>query len=143
METLDKPRPKLSLAEASDEVLIAKFVQLRDARAANKKAFELADAGDKMKQEKIEAELLRRLNERGTDSTSSRTAGTAYRLVRTSCTVADWETFFTQFVQANEAWDFLERRANKTMVEAFRQEHGDLPPGLNWSETATIGVKRG
>lgn len=134
----------MKLNEAPDDLLIANYVKLRDARAQRKKAFEAEDAVDKGRQEKIEIEILRRLNERGTDSTSSRTHGTAYRLVRTSCNVADWDAYFNQFVVPNQAWDFIERRANKTMVEAYRDEHnGELPPGLNWSEVAAIGFRRG
>lgn len=132
----------MKLSDAPDDLLIAKFVALRDARSLRKKAYEAEDADDKIKQEKIEAEILRRLNDRKTDSTSSKAHGTAYRLTRTSCSVADWEAYFQQFVLPNQAWDFLEKRANKTMVEAYRAEHNDLPPGLNWSETATIGVRR-
>lgn len=132
----------MKLTEAPDDVLIASFVKIRDARAQRKKAFESADADDKIKQEKIEIEFLRRFNERGTDSTTSREFGTAYRSTRSSCSVADWEAFFNGYVLPNNAWDFLERRANKTMVEAFRTEYNDLPPGLNWSETATVGVRR-
>lgn len=141
MEVVTKP--KIALSEATDEALISKFVEIRDRRAQRKKEYQEADAEDKRRAEKLEAELLRRLNERGTDSTSSRKHGTAYRLTQTSCTVADWETFFHHFVLPNNNWDFLERRASKSAVEAYRNEHDDLPPGLNWKEIATIGVKRG
>lgn len=132
----------MKLNDAPDDMLIGKYVQLRDARAQRKKAFESEDAEDKGRQEKIEAELLRRLNDRGTDSTTSKAYGTAYRIVRSSCSVADWDAFFNQWVVPHSAWDFIERRAAKAAVEAYRQDSNDLPPGLNWSEVATIGVRR-
>lgn len=140
MDTVQEKR-RVSLADAPDDLLISKFVQLKDARAARKKAFELEDANDKMRQEKLEIELLRRLNERGTDSTSSRSVGTAYRLVKSSCSVADKEVF-RNWVIDRGSWEFLDIKANKTSVDEFRKENGDLPPGLNWSEVLTIGIRR-
>jgi len=131
----------MKLNDAPDELLIKKYVELRAARAQRKKAFEMEDSAEKGKQEKIEIEFLRRFNERGTDSTSSREYGTAYRRTTTSCTVSDWEAYLQSFVIPNASWDFLEKRANKTMVDAYRKEHDDIPPGLNWVETATVGFR--
>lgn len=130
------------LSEATDDVLIAAYVEIRDRRAQRKAAHDAADADDKSRQEKIEAEVLRRLNERGTDSTSSREHGTAYRNIKTSCTTADRQAFMEQFVIPHQAWEFLDVRPNKTAVEAYKDEHGVLPPGINWSEMAAVGFRR-
>ena len=131
----------MKVSEMRDDQLVEVYIQLRDRRAERKKAFEVEDADDKAKMEKLEQLLLSRFNENGQESVRTK-AGTAYKKLTSSCTVADWDSYLNTFVIPNQAWDFLERRANKTMVDAFKTEHQDLPPGLNWSETLTIGVRR-
>lgn len=132
----------MKLSEAPDATLIAKYIELRDSRSARKRTYEQEDEQDKTRMEKIEIELLSRMNTNGTDSIASREHGTVYRKTQTSCTVADRETFFNEFVLPYEAFDFLEARASKTLVEQYKQEHGVVPPGLNWSEIVTVGVRR-
>lgn len=132
----------MKLSEAPDSTLIAAYVKLRDARAARKREFDAADEQDKSRQAKVESEMLRRLNDRGTDLVGARGVGTAYRKVVSSCSVADWNTYLNEFVIPNQAWDFLERRASKEAVQTFRDEQQDLPPGVNWTETVTVGFRR-
>ncbi len=127
--------------ELDDATLLKAFIQLRDRRAQRKAAYEADDAGDKDKQAKIEVEFLRRFNERGIDNVSSKGVGTAYRSVRTSATVADWDELFG-FIQQEEAWEMIERRVNKTAVEQYRSVNDELPPGVNWSETQVINFRR-
>ena len=127
--------------DLNDVSLLKVYIALRDKRAKRKQEFTEADASDKAKQERIEGVLLQRFQERGVDSLAAKGVGTAYQAVRTSATVADWDTFF-KHVLANEAFEMLERRVNKTAVEQFRNEHNDLPPGINWSETLVVNVRR-
>lgn len=128
-------------AELDDVSLLKLFIALRDRRAQRKADYNLDDAGDKEKQEKIEVEFLKRFNERGIDNVSSKGVGTAYRSTRTSARVADWDSLF-DFVQKEGAWEMLERRVNKTAVEQFKDVNSDLPPGVDWSETQTINFRR-
>jgi hypothetical protein len=127
--------------ELDDVSLLKLFIGLRDRRAQRKAAYEVDDAGDKDKQNKIEIEFLRRFQERGIDNVAARDVGTAYRSTRSSATVADWDAVL-DFVQENEAWEMLERRVNKTAVEQFKSVEGDLPPGINWSETQVVNFRR-
>jgi hypothetical protein len=127
--------------ELDDVSLLKLFIGLRDRRAQRKAAYEEDDAGDKDKQNKIEIEFLRRFQERGIDNVAARDVGTAYRSTRSSATVADWDAVL-DFVQKNEAWEMLERRVNKTAVEQFKSVEGDLPPGINWSETQVVNFRR-
>jgi hypothetical protein len=133
--------PMAKVNELDDATLLKAFIQLRDRRAQRKAAYEADDAGDKDKQAKIEVEFLRRFNERGIDNVSSKGVGTAYRSVRTSATVADWDELFG-FIQQEEAWEMIERRVNKTAVEQYRSVNDELPPGVNWSETQVINFRR-
>ena len=91
--------------------------------------------------DKIEALLLKTFQETGVESVKTE-SGTAYSSSRTSATVADWDAFFEGYVLPNQAWEFLERRCNKGAVEQFKAANEDLPPGINWSETLTVNVRR-
>lgn len=96
----------------------------------------------KTKREKVNQEFLARFNAQGGIQSVKTPHGTPYVIHRTSCTVADWESYLDWVVERNE-WDYLERRANKTMVEAFKEANGgQLPPGLNWSVTAALGFRK-
>lgn len=127
--------------ELDDVSLLRLFIALRDRRAQRKAAYDEDDAGDKDKQNKIEIEFLRRFQDRGIDNVSARDVGTAYKSTRASATVADWDAVL-DFVQENEAWEMLERRVNKTAVEQYKSVEGDLPPGVNWSETQVVNFRR-
>lgn len=129
------------LSEAGDQTLIKLYIGIRDKRAQRKADFNEADADDKSKQEKIEGELHRRMHERGLDSVSAKGVGTAYISTRSSATVPDWDSF-VEFIKGNDAWEMLEHRANKIAVQQYIDEHGDLPPGVNWSETQTVNFRR-
>ena len=76
------------ICELADGQLIKVFVGLRDRRAQRKAAYSQDDSGDKLKQDKIEVEFLRRMNERDIDSVSARDVGTAYMSTRSTATVA-------------------------------------------------------
>lgn len=132
----------MKLSEAPDDVLVRKFVEIREARAQRKAKYTEDDSADKGRQEKIEAEFLRRFNERGSTSSACKGVGTAYLNNRTSASVADRDVFFN-FLRDSDAWELLEMRCSKTAVEAYKAANGDLPPGVNWSEELTVGFRRG
>ena len=94
----------------------------------------------KAKREKVSREYLRRFAEQGVSSVKTK-VGTPYIIERTSVTVADKEVF-RSWCQANGAEDFMEVRPAKNMVVAYKEQHDDIPPGLNWSSALTIGVKK-
>lgn len=129
------------IADVDDVTLLKMFIALRDRRAERKAAYQADDEGDRTKQDKIEVEFLRRFGERGIDNVSARGVGTAYRSTRSSATVADWDSFL-EHVKGNDAWEFLERRVNKTAVEQFKAVNDDLPPGVNWAETQVVNFRR-
>lgn len=137
-ETTEKKR---SVKDLNNEQLVKVYIQLRDRRSARKRAYEMEDEDDKSKQEKIEGILLHRFQEDGIESCKT-AADTAYKSVRTSASVADGDLFFS-FIVKNDMWDLLEKRCNKTFVEQYKQEHEELPPGINWSESVVINVRRG
>ena len=127
--------------DMDDGTLLKLFIALRDRRARRKADFQLDDVDDKEKQERIEIEFLRRFNKRGIDNVSARGVGTAYRSVRASDKVADWDSLL-EFIKKEGAWEMLERRVSKVAVEQFKAETSDLPPGVDWGETQVINFRR-
>ena len=127
--------------DMDDGTLLKLFIALRDRRARRKADFQLDDVDDKEKQERIEIEFLKRFNERGIDNVSARGIGTAYRSVRASAKVSDWDSLL-EFIQKEGAWEMLERRVSKVAVEQFKAETDDLPPGVDWGETQVINFRR-
>ena len=132
----------MKLSEARTADLAKIYIMLRDRRAQRKAAYEADDADDKSKQERIEADLLRRFNEEGVESVRTE-FGTAYKTLRTSASVADRDAYFTWLLDdPQERLTFLEARVNKTALEQYRAANDALPPGVNWSETLIVNVRR-
>lgn len=131
----------MKVSEMRDDELVALYIQLRDRRAQRKGAYDIDDAGDKQKQEKIEALLLHRFQLSGIESVKT-AMGTAYKSTRTSATVADWDMFF-DFVKEGEAWELIEHRASKEAVVQYKAANDELPPGINWRSEVVINVRRG
>lgn len=137
MSTTSAP---VKLSSLTGGTLVDLYVRLRDRRAVRKAQFENDDADDKAKQEKIEGLLLQRFREDGVTAISG-PAGTAYTKKTTSVTMADGGIFF-DFCKNNDAWALADVRPNKTNIAAYREENDDLPPGVNWSETTTVAIRR-
>jgi hypothetical protein len=122
--------------------LVGKYILLRERRAKRKAAFALDDESDKALQEKIEAVMMIKFQELGTNSVNT-PLGTAYTAIRTSASVADRDVYFGWVMEdPAERLIFLEARASKLAVEAYRNANGVIPPGLNWSESREINFTR-
>lgn len=67
--------------------------------------------------------------------------GTVYRSSKPSATIADATAFWNHVVQT-EDWDLIDKKANVTAVKDYIEANKQLPPGINFSVTATIGVRR-
>ena len=68
-------------------------------------------------------------------------AGTVYKTKKRSATIADGKAFM-DYVILHKAWDLLDRRANVTAVADHIEEFHSQPPGVNYSETFVVGVRR-
>lgn len=120
--------------------LVEKYIQLRDKKSEMTAAFKAKTANLDAVLDKIEAVLLQMFEDNGLTSVRT-TSGTAYKSTRTSATVADWDQTL-DYVRKNELWNLLERRVSKQAVEQFKEEHEDLPPGVNYREEVTVNVRR-
>lgn len=116
------------------------YVKLRDKRAALKKKWEELDEQLKADMERMEAWLLKKLNEAGTD-TFKNDAGTAYisETVRAGC--ADW-TLFWKWAADNQRVDMLEKRVASKAIQEYMEEHGALPPGITITQYRDVIVRR-
>lgn len=120
---------------------VALYIQVRDRRSDRKAAFKIEDDKDAAIQAKLEALFLQKFQESGTDSLTVRGVGTAFTQRRTSVSSADKEAFL-DFIKTNDEWGLLDARPLKSAIESYKEAHGELPPGLNWSEEIVVNVRR-
>ena len=126
--------------------LTAKYVELRDRKAAIKKEADDETAKLSALQEKIEDKIKEIMHANGV--TSLKTAhGTAYISYKESATVADWDALLG-FIRSNEAWELLERRINKTACKDMMEQDRNgaythpPPPGVNFTRSEGVNVRR-
>lgn len=122
------------------EAVIGKYVELRDLKAQMKAEFDEKVAPVQTALDTVERVLLAHMQANGSTGVKTK-AGTAYVKETTSVTVADWDSFF-EFVRSNNAWVMLNKAANKTAVQEYAADRGDLPPGLNFRVEQTVGIRR-
>ena len=134
--TLVQPQPK-----PAD--LIAEYLWLRDNKNAEEDKFKewLAENFTK-RMDEIEALLLAKINQDGTDSITAHGIGNAHRKIKTSVTVADMREFRRHVIGSAE-WDLVDWRANKTVVNELVEKGEVLPPGVNYSAIYTLSVRKG
>ena len=120
---------------------VARYIELRDNKAKKKAEFDQQLARYDEAMGKIEAVLLKSLNESNMESVRTE-AGTCFKQVQPRVGVADWDAV-RGFIADNDMWHMLDKRVNKTAVLQYKQEHeGAIPPGLNYSEEIVINVRR-
>jgi hypothetical protein len=129
-------KPKVDVA-----AVVKRYVELRDQEAELKKEFEKKVEAIKAAKTKLENFLLKHLNDQGAESI--RTAnGTFFVSVKSSVSIADWDSYRAFLLKQEDPFLYLDRKANKSAIEAFKNEHQDLPDGLNWNEVRTVNVRR-
>ena len=121
--------------------VVAKYIELRDSKATMKAAYDEQVANVDKKLNLIEAKLLEYFDKTGVESCKTE-AGTAFRSVRNSASIADKDAFMA-FVKANEAWSMMIIRANAKTIDEYKAANDDaLPPGLNWSVERVVNFRR-
>lgn len=130
----------IDLTQLNTDELIDRYVTIRDGKAEQDAEHKKKMARFTNALQKLEEEMLRRLDEDGEDSKKT-PHGTCYRSVKTTAKVADRESFLG-FVAEHNAWNFIESRVNGKEVEKYVEEHGDLPPGVTTSRFTKVGVRR-
>ncbi len=122
------------------EDVIKGSVCLRDQKAKIKKRHvdELTPFNDKMM--KIEGWLMRDLQTRKVQSQKT-AEGTAFLQKSTKATVRDRDAFL-KHVKDNDAWDLIENRAAKSVVEDHLENTGEIVPGVHYERATVVRVRR-
>jgi hypothetical protein len=122
------------------DTIVERYVQLRDRKEQMNKAHEekLAPLNEAMK--RLEGAILGNLQAQGAESFRTK-AGTAYLKNTVSITTAD-KLAFTNWLHETGNWDTADIRPAKVAIEEFRKDNDDIPPGLNWKESVSVGIRR-
>lgn len=122
------------------EQVVAAYIKLRDDKkqVVARQKEEIAPLNGKMN--KLEGWLHRELNRLHAENIRTE-LGTVYKATRSSVKVQDWEAFL-EFVQENDLWHMLDKRANKTAVQEFMEGNEELPPGLSIALDETVNIRR-
>lgn len=123
------------------DVLIEKYVALRDRKAMLEAEHKTQIAPIKDALDKIEAVLLNSMNEQGTTAFKA-AAGTAFKSTKTGARLADWDSYRLFLDKQSDPYRFIDRRVNKTAVDEYVAEHGDVPPGVDYYTELTVNVRR-
>lgn len=135
------PAGQQTAAPAIDiEQRVRQYVELRDRIKEKDDAHKKAMAPYRDTLEKLGALLLDHLNTIGGESVRS-AGGTVYKSTKKSASLEDGDAFMKYVIRA-EAWELLDRKANVTAVEDFAKENGVLPPGVRFTQTNVVGVRR-
>lgn len=126
---------------ANIEELVRQYIALRDKikEAEDAHKSKLKDAKEHL--EKLNNNLLDRLNELGGESVKT-ASGTVYRSTKRSATIKDGDVF-RRFVIENECFDLVDWKANANAVDDFIHDQKAPPPGVDFSTTFTVNVRRG
>lgn len=120
--------------------IVAKYIKLRDAidrinKEAKAKVADLEGA-----QKTLESVLMKLAQEQGVSSFKT-DAGTAFIATKTHAGIADWARV-VEYIEANKAWNLLNKAVNKTAVQEYINQHETPPPGVNWTTLQEIQVRR-
>jgi hypothetical protein len=119
---------------------VEQYVKLRDLIKKNNDAHKKSMKPLNETLEKLNSVLLAHLNSLNGNSVAT-DSGTVYRTERKSASLADAQAFM-DYVIANQAFDLLDRKANVTAVEEHIKENNTPPPGVNFTSTFEVGVRR-
>jgi len=121
--------------------IVAKYVELRDLKKSKEDAHKAEIAEINKRLDVIEGFLLSDMSSKGETSFTT-SSGTAYIKTNEYLKVADKEVFMA-WVKEQDDLNFLTVAASKTHVLEFKENTGHLPPGLNYTASKEVGIRRG
>ena len=120
---------------------VARYVKLRDLRAASNKVSDSVDQAYKQTLDTIEKSLIADAHKQGVTGFKTE-AGTTYLEEKVMSSIADENAFFS-FVLEEGDLDFFERRIKSTHIKEWSAANeGKVPPGLNIFRELTMKVRR-
>jgi len=135
----EAPKRVIPIPTTIDEV-VDQYVRLRDTikKADDEHKKKVAPAKEYM--DALEGALIEKLKAIGADSVKT-PHGTAYRSTKRSASIKDGDAF-RKWVIGHNDYDLVDWRANANAVDDFIKSHGSTPPGVDFSTTITVGVRR-
>lgn len=122
--------------------VIEAYIATRDKLKEMKTAYETSIAELKQYQENRELWLQQQLTEMGVQSART-DAGTSYKSIVKSATVADQEEFINWILEAPaERISCMDVKASKSTISEMVEDGKLVPPGINWKTFEKVMVRR-
>jgi hypothetical protein len=142
VDEVTEAAPAAATALPNLDPLVEKYLALRQRKADLKAKFDADTANVQAALDKAEAFFRGVMLTQGLTSLPTR-FGTPYLARQTSVSVADKLAFKRWLLEDLDRFDaYIDLKANKTSVVAYKEEHKDLPPGLNWREELGVNVRK-
>lgn len=119
---------------------IERYVDERDALRMKSAAFNAAEKEAKERMSKISMWLRDKGDEFGVDSFKTQ-HGTAYRSVKTSYRIGDWDSF-VNWIDETKNFQCLEKRVAKLATKEIHDASGSIPPGIEYNVEVEFDVRR-
>lgn len=126
--------------EYTIDQIIERYIELRNEKSAIKKKMDDAIGAIEEKMEALEAALKAKAAELGVDSFKT-AKGTAFLTTEVRTSVADWNAVL-DFIIRNGRYDLLNKAVNKTVVKEFVETNKVAPPGVNFTQSVGINVRK-
>lgn len=133
----DTPTPETTLSSAD---LVERFVKLREYRTLLKSSFDAQDKLAKAGMETVQAILLKNMNTDEMESLKT-SDGTAYIHRTEHVRVKDWDAVY-KYIMESGRLDLLGRRVNASAAKEFRDDTGDLPPGVTTETIREVRIRK-
>lgn len=130
--------PKALDFEKVDDCIEA-YVEVREAKRKFDKEAKAKSAEFEFFLDQCSMWLRDKAESIGVDSFVSKKYGTAYKAVKKSYRVENWDDFI-EFVKDTENWQLLEKRVAKKAAAEIHEEERAVPPGLLYVEEITFNV---
>lgn len=115
------------------------YIEHRNALKAFMANAKLVEDATKSDLSKISMWMRQKGDELGIDSFKTQ-YGTAFRNVKTSYRMGDWNTFIN-WVKATDNFQCLEKRVAKLSTKEIHDETGEIPPGIDYSAEVEFDVR--
>lgn len=122
--------------------MVSQYIATRDAAAKLKSDFEAKYNQLKSHMEDIELEIMTLANNLGVDNFKT-SFGTAYRNVKQSYNVENWEEFSKWVVENDPHLQTVQKRVVKAAVDELCEEFGiEIPPGISVHTEVKFNIRK-
>lgn len=128
------------MAGVEAKQVIDAYQKLREQRSQLKRAYEADDEVLKDKMRKLDAWLLKTMDEVGTDQLKGN-GSIAFITTSDRANASDWGEFWNWLAE-NKRLDMLEKRVSTKTVMEYYREFAELPPGISVSIERTVNVRK-